>query len=74
MKTLRHPLIIKYLNGFESPAEIMIATERIRPLALQLDTLRKTPESILWIVYSLIVELFQHCSYLIDVESLEVPK
>lgn len=59
LKTIRHPYVLRYLADLEIGKQMFLAVERVRPLDYTLkEKLKKSPDFIMWFIYSLIVSIF----------------
>lgn len=57
LKVLRHPQILKLLDGIEADGKIFIATEVVKPFTQQQSKVTKSRDHLLWNIYNLLVML-----------------
>lgn len=62
LKVLRHPQILKLLDGVEADGKIYIATEPVKPFTQLQSKVTNSRDHLLWNIHSLIVSLPYFCS------------
>jgi len=73
-KTLRHPNILRYVDGIELETSIYIVTEEVKPLADRIQEIKSQGNSISWGLYTIAVRSSSSSSSSLSTPRVNAPQ